>query len=126
MPSANLATTPVAIDIPELIGKYAELDDYTVAFESYPLDGDPAEYFAGLPDDRCQCPHWGFVTAGAITFRWADHSETYRTGDAYYAGPGHLPLITAGTSLVEFSPTTELQKTMAVIGANLERAGAGA
>jgi hypothetical protein len=122
MPSANLAATPVAVEIPELTGRYAAVGDYTVAFESYPRDVDPAPYFAGLPDDRCQCPHWGVVTAGEITFRWDDHSETFRAGDAYYAGPGHLPLLTAGTTIVEFSPTAELDKAMAVVGANLERA----
>jgi hypothetical protein len=121
MPSANLAATPVAVEIPELTGRYAAVDDYTVAFESFPRDVDPAPYFVGLPDDRCQCPHWGVVTAGEITFRWADHSETFRSGDAYYAGPGHLPMMIAGTSIVEFSPTVELDKTMAVIGANLEK-----
>jgi hypothetical protein len=122
MPSANLAATPVAVEIPELTGRYAAVGDYTVAFESFPRDVDPAPYFVGLPDDRCQCPHWGVVTAGEITFRWADHSETFRTGDAYYAGPGHLPMMVAGTSIVEFSPTAELDKTMAVIGANLATA----
>ncbi|WP_328999570.1 cupin domain-containing protein [Kribbella sp. NBC_00709] len=121
MPSANLATTPVAVEIPELTGRYAAVGDYTVAFETFPQDVDPAPYFVGLPDDRCQCPHWGVVTAGEITFRWADHSETFRAGDAYYAGPGHLPMLIAGTSIVEFSPTAELDKTMAVISANLER-----
>ncbi|MEU4191825.1 cupin domain-containing protein [Kribbella sp. NPDC026611] len=126
MPSANPATTPVAIEIPELTGRYAPLGDYTIAFETYPVDVDPAPYFVGLPDDRCQCPHWGVVTAGELTFRWPDHSETYRAGDAYYAGPGHLPLITAGTSVVEFSRTAELELTQAVIGANLERARVGA
>ncbi len=59
MPSANEATTPVAVEIPEMTGRYAELDHYTVGFESFPLDVDPAPLFAGLPDDRCQCPHWG-------------------------------------------------------------------
>ena len=126
MPSANQATTPVAVEIPELTAQYAPVGEYTVGFESYGRDVDPAPFFAGLPDDRCQCPHWGVVTAGEITFRWADHSETYRAGDAYYAPPGHLPLMTAGSSVVEFSPTAELDATMAVVGANLEQAGAGA
>lgn len=126
MPSANQATTPVAVEIPELTAGYAAVGDYTVGFESYPQDVDPAPFFVGLPDDRCQCPHWGVVTAGEITFRWADHMETYRAGDAYYAPPGHLPLITAGTSLVEFSPTEGLEATMAVIEANLAQAGAEA
>lgn len=125
MPSANEATTPVAIDIPEFTARYAQLDDFTVGFESYAVEVDPTPYFVGLPDDRCQCPHWGVVTAGEITFRWADHEETYRSGDAYYAGPGHLPFMTAGSSVVEFSPTAEAEKTMAVVQANFERAGIG-
>ena len=29
----------------------------------------------GLPDDLCQCPHWGYVTAGSITVRYADGTE---------------------------------------------------
>jgi hypothetical protein len=57
--------------------------------------------------------------AGQITFRWADREETYVAGDAYYAPPGHLPLITAGTEVVEFSPTADLSETMAVVEKNL-------
>ena len=124
MPSANKMTTPVTVDLPVLQGRYAELDDYTVGFESYPEDVDPADFFRGLPDDRCQSPHWGVVQSGQITFRWADHDETYGAGDVYYAPPGHLPLITAGTSLVEFSLTADLGRTMAVVEANLAGAGA--
>ena len=37
--------------------------------------------------------------------RYADHEETFRAGDAYYAAPGHLPLVFAGAEVVEFSPT---------------------
>lgn len=119
MPSANKLTTPIALDEDGIEGRYAELDHYTVGFESYDQDVNPAALFVGLPDDRCQCAHWGFVTSGQITFRWADREETYVEGDAYYAGPGHLPVIAAGTTLVEFSPTAELEATMAVVEQNL-------
>ncbi|MGW2521268.1 hypothetical protein ACWC09_30490 [Streptomyces sp. NPDC001617] len=40
-------------------------------------------------------------------------------GDAYYGAPGHLPLVFAGTEIVEFSPTAELNRTMEVVGRNL-------
>jgi hypothetical protein len=60
---------------------------------------------------------------GQITFRWADHEETYVAGDAYYALPGHLPLIAVGTSIVEFSRSEDLAQTMAVIEENLAKAG---
>jgi hypothetical protein len=115
MPSANRRTTPVAVEADVIEGRYAQLDEYTVGFESFPQDVDPAPFFVGLPDDRCGCPHWGVVFEGRLTFRWPDHEETYEACDAYYAPPGHLPLITAGTSLVEFSPSAELAATIAVV-----------
>lgn len=123
MSNANKMTTPIGVDLPEIQGRYAALDGYTVGFETYPADVDPAPLFQGLPEDRCQCPHWGVVQSGQISFRWADHEETYGAGDAYYAPPGHLPRITSGTSLVEFSPSEVFQQTMAVIEANLAAAG---
>jgi hypothetical protein len=122
MPSANRITTPVAVDEPEIVGRYAPLGGYTVSFETFQQDVDAAQYFIGLPDDRCPCEHWGVVTDGQVTFRWPDHDETYMAGDAYYAPPGHLPLLTAGTSIVEFSPTGELDATMAVVQKNLAEA----
>jgi hypothetical protein len=117
-------TTPVAVDEPQIQGRYASLAGYTVGFETIRQDADPAQYFVGLPDDRCQCAHWGVVTAGQLTFRWSDHDETYVAGDAYYAPPGHLPLFTAGATIVEFSPAADLDATMAVIQQNLSGSAA--
>jgi hypothetical protein len=122
MPSARPMTTPVTVDEELIEGRYAELGGYTVGFERFPNDVDPAPLFTGLPQDRCPCPHWGVVTSGQITFRWSDHEETYGEGDAYYASPGHLPLIAAGTSIVEFSPTADLRTVQEIVGANLARA----
>jgi hypothetical protein len=96
---------------------------YTVGFESYTADADLADLYRGLPDDRCQSPHWGYVIRGRVTFRFADHEETYETGDAYYAPPGHTPVLFAGTELVEFSPTDAVGETIGVILDNLRAAG---
>jgi hypothetical protein len=38
---------------------------------------------------------------------------------AYYARPRHLPFLHAGTEVIEFSPTDDLQKTMEVVTKNL-------
>ena len=46
----------------------------------------------GLPDDRCHCPHWGYVLKGRLTFRFADRDEVFEAGDAFYLPPGHVPL----------------------------------
>jgi hypothetical protein len=107
-------------------GRYQEIDDYTVGFETYTADADLAPLFRGLPGDRCQCRHWGVVLKGALIYVNADGTEdVIGPGEAYYVGPGHLPRLTAGTEVVEFSPTAELAETMAVVERNLEAAGAG-
>ncbi len=125
MPRAAKADSAVQVDEPEIEGRYAELGDYTVAFETHKQDMDPGPLFAGLPDDRCQCPHWGVVISGKIVFRYADHDETYVAGDAYYGAPGHLPVLFADTELIEFSPTAALNETMQVIDANLTAVKSG-
>jgi hypothetical protein len=125
MPHTNKTSAPVSVDIPELEGRYVDLGGYTAGFETYKADADPAEFFRGLPEDRCQCPHWGVVLTGSISFRFADHTETYAAGDAYYAPAGHTPVVTAGTEIIEFSPSEGLNATMIVVGANLA-AAAGA
>lgn len=119
MPSTRKDQAPVALDIAEVEGRYVELEGYTVAFETYRADADPAELFRGLPDDRCQSPHWGIVVSGRISLRYADRIETYSAGDVYYAPPGHTPVVTAGSEVVEFSPSEELGRTMAVLQANM-------
>jgi hypothetical protein len=102
-------------------GHFGELDGYTVGFETYTDDADLSSLFKGLPDDRCQCPHWGVVLKGKLTYRYADGTdETIGAGEAYYAPPGHLPFLHAGTEVVEFSPTADLQKTLDVVSKNME------
>jgi hypothetical protein len=71
-------------------------------------------------------PALGYVVRGEFRVNYADHSEIIRAGDAYYLRPGHLTVLTDGTEVVEFSPTTDLQATMAVVGANIAKLGASA
>jgi hypothetical protein len=125
MPRARKEEAPIVVDESVIEGRYVELGPYTVAFETFREDADPAALFAGLPDDRCQCPHWGVVRTGELTIRYADREETYSAGDAYYAEPGHLPLVHAGAEVVEFSPTDQLQQTMGVVSANMAAMSAG-
>lgn len=119
MPRTTKSEAPVLVDEEVIEGRYVELDGYTVAYETHKADFDPAPLFQGLPGDRCQCPHWGIVLRGEVVFRYPDHDETFGPGDAYYGAPDHLPLLVAGSEIVEFSPSVELQQTMAVVGQNL-------
>jgi hypothetical protein len=123
MPKASKATASDSMQVEGYEGHFENFDGgYTVGFETYTADADMAELFKGLPDDRCQCEHWGYVIQGKVSFKTADGEETFETGDAYYVGPGHTPVLYAGTEIVEFSPTKELQQTMEVIEKNMESA----
>jgi hypothetical protein len=119
MPKASKDTASRVEDVGVMEGRYEELGGYTVGFEHFRQDADATPLFKGLPDDRCQSPHWGYVVNGSLTFRYADHDEVYESGDAYYAPPGHVPVVTAGTEVIEFSPTEEYGRTMEVLGRNL-------
>ena len=93
---------------------------WTVGFETYTEDADLAPLFKGLPHDQCQCEHMGYVVKGKLAFRSSDGEEVFEAGDAYYVGPGHTPVLYAGTEVVEFSPTHDFAATMEVVGRNLE------
>ena len=124
MPKASKSTASDTVVVDGFEAYYEKLaGGYTAAFEAYSADSDPTDLFRGLPDDRCQCSHWGYVLRGRIVFTYAEHEETYEAGDAYYAPPGHTPVCFAGTELVEFSPTDAHDETTAVIVENMRAAG---
>ena len=121
MPKASKATASESMEIEGYEGHFEQFaGGYTVGFETYTQDADLAPFFKGPPDDRCQCDHWGYVVKGRVTFKFGDHDETYEAGDAYYAPPGHTPVLYAGTEVVEFGPTHELQHTMEAVEKNME------
>jgi hypothetical protein len=119
MPKVSKDTASQVEDMGVMEGRYENLDGYVVGFEHFREDADATPLFKGLPDDRCQSPHWGYVVSGSVTFKYADHDETYETGDAYYAPPGHIPVVTAGTEVIEFSPAEPYGQTLEAITRNL-------
>jgi hypothetical protein len=120
MAKASRDTATQVQEAPGFDGRYEDLGGYVVGFERYSEDQDPGPLFQGLPDDACQCPHWGVVLSGRIDFRFTDGTtERYEAGDAYFARPGHTPVLSADTEVVEFSPSEDLAKTLEVVMANL-------
>ena len=120
MPRTRKDEAPVLVDVPVLEGRYVELDDYTVAFETFREDADGTPLFRGLPDDRCQCPHWGYVLQGAITVRYADGTqETTGAGELYYWPAGHTGWTDQGVTFLEFSPAEQLQPVLDHLGTQL-------
>jgi hypothetical protein len=127
MPKVSKDTATQGGEFGPVTDRSEQLDGYTVNFVEFHEDIDATPLLKGLPDDRCQCPHWGYVASGRLTYRFADREETYEAGDAFYHPPGHVPVKhEPGTRIVQFSPSAELEKTEAVMRANMEKMAAGA
>ena len=63
--------------------RHEDIHGYTVNFVTFRQDVDGTALLRGLPDDRCQCPHWGYVLKGRLTYRFGDHDEVFEAGDAF-------------------------------------------
>ena len=109
-----------------VVDRAEDLEDYSVNFVTFREDLDHAPLLKGLPDDQCQCPHWGYVIKGKMTYRFGDREEVFEAGDAYYAPPGHIPVHNEpGTEFLQFSPAEELRQTSEVIMKNMQAMQAG-
>jgi hypothetical protein len=95
--------------------RHEDIDGYTVNFVSFRQDVDGTPLLKGLPGDRCPCPHWGYVVKGRLTYQFEDHDEVFEAGDAFYLPPGHVPIATAASELVQFSPSEQLREVDAVM-----------
>ena len=121
MPKISKSSAPKRGDFGPVCEHAGEISDQTVNFVEFRQDIDATPLLKGLPDDRCQCPHWGYVLTGRFTMRYPSGDEVYEAGDAFYCPPGHIPVShQPGTEFLMISPAKELQKTEAVMMANMK------
>ena len=107
--------------IGEYTGRSIDAGGIRIAFESMPAHFPPDESpFKGLPDDRCQCDHWGYLFSGSFRVTYLDGpEEIVRAGEAYHLRPGHFLQTLEPVELIEFSPVAEHDRTMAVLARNM-------
>jgi len=87
--------------------------DLNVARIRFPKGADATPLLVGMPQDLCQCPHWGTVLKGSIHVRYADGSEeTVHAGDVYYWPPGHTVWVEEDYESIEFSPSVEMAQVI--------------
>jgi hypothetical protein len=110
---------------PTILGEYEgrsiDAGDFRIAFESMPAQFPPDESpFKGLPDDRCQCDHWGYLFTGSFRVSYTDGpDEVVHAGEAYHLRPGHFVQTLEPVELMELSPVAEHDRTMAVVARNM-------
>jgi len=80
---------------------------------------DMKRLMTGLPEDLCQCPHWGYVLEGRVRIRHKDFDQVVTTGEVFYVEPGHAPIFEEDTRMIEFSPKEAWITMMTTAGRNL-------
>jgi hypothetical protein len=84
----------------------------STSFIRLPRGADLGPALKGLPNDSCQCPHWGYILKGRVQMRTKDGDLVYEAGQAVYWAPGHVPVALEDSEYVDFSPTAEFNQVV--------------
>lgn len=104
---------PAGIDV-----RRADWGEQRVMFGTVKKGFDISARVAGLQDDACQLPHWGYCLKGSFRVRYTDDSdETISAGEAFYMPPGHIPEYLEECELIEFTPARQADEQRAKIEA---------
>src|SRR5436305_9781490 len=71
MPKVSRESATQGGDYGPLVDRADEFEPYAVDFMTFREDIDHRPLLKGLPDDQCQCPHWGYVFKGELVFHYA-------------------------------------------------------
>jgi glyoxylate utilization-related uncharacterized protein len=116
---------PVVMETPGTIMR--NLKGYggmTVAYNELPAGTDFAPLLAGLKNDSCQCPHWGYVVEGELLTTYDDGTEErLKAGDVFYMPPGHTAMVTKDLKFIDFSPEKELDEVLGHIAKKMAEFG---
>lgn len=104
---------PVAIEGDGVEFRMRELGDLAMAWVRLPEGANLAPLLHGLPDDLCQCPHWGVMLRGKLVMHTLSGDEVYEAGQAFYWAPGHAPEALEDCEYIDVSPAEALKHVVA-------------
>ncbi|MEQ1787938.1 MAG: cupin domain-containing protein [Acidimicrobiales bacterium] len=117
---ASAQELAVELDVGDIHTRGEDWGGQVVRHIELPAGADLRPLLRGLPDDRCACPHWGYVLAGSINVQYADGTiDVNRAGDLYYWPGGHTGWTDEGVTFIEISPAEEIRPVLEHLGAQL-------
>jgi len=121
----NKENLPVAMEAPGMTSRsQAGWGGMTVAYSQLPAGTDFTPFLEGLENDRCHCPHWGYIFEGSVKIIYNDGTEEINNaGDLFYWPAGHTAIVVEDTKLMDFSPDKEMGEVMANIQKKMQEMG---
>ena len=99
---ASKSQLPVLVEAGPNQVRGADWGAMRVAVISVPAGADFGPLLKGLPGDRCQGEHWGYVIKGRLRITNKDsQQETLSAGDFYHLAPGHTGVAEEETDFIE-------------------------
>ena len=117
---------PVLFGADPAVLRGADWGGLRAAIVSLPAGADLGPLLKGLPNDRCPCPHWGYVIKGRMRVTYADREEVVSAGDLVYMPQGHTAVVEEDFEWAEFSPSSDHDAVLAVVQRNAAAAPAPA
>lgn len=94
-----------------LINMAGEWGGLIATINEAPAGTDFTPVLAGLKDDLCQVPHWGYLEKGKIRIIDKDDKEVVvLAGGVFYMPPGHTLIVEEDMRLIDFSPSHEMKE----------------
>jgi hypothetical protein len=112
MEAMDQAKMPVALEAEGIDVRAAEVGELTAGWFRLAKGTDLRPALVGLPDDRCPCPHWGYMISGLLRMHTSDGQHDYAAGQAFYWPPGHAPEALEDCEYIDFSPSAELARVV--------------
>ena len=107
---------PVTLALPGVTIRSAPWHGMAALYVTLAAGSDFTPVLKGLPDDLCQCPHWGYVLKGTLHLRYKDgREEVARPGDMWCTPPGHTAWCEDDCEYIEFSPEAAFNQVLAHI-----------
>jgi len=117
---ATINELPVMLEAGPSSIRGVDWGELRLSVVTVPAGTDFAPLLKGLPNDRCQGPHWGYVLKGRVRIQYADGDEVLSQGDFYYMPPNHSGIAEEDTQFLEIVPQDLHQEFLVNARRNLE------
>jgi hypothetical protein len=124
-PSFHVAKEKLNVDPRTSFRNQSGLGGMYVGYVEAPGGTDFTPLFAGLPQNNCPSPHWGYLFEGAIRIKYPDgKEEVVNAGEVFYWPAPHTGVVEKNAKFIDFSPEAEFAQVMDQIAENIQKQSA--
>lgn len=121
-PSFHLAKEKIKVDPRTSFRNQPGLGGMYVGYVEVPAGTDFTPFFAGLPNDNCPSPHWGYLFEGVVRVKYPDgKEEVVNAGEVFYFPAPHTGFVEKNAKFIDFSPEAEFSQLMDHIAMKMEK-----